>query len=223
MSVLQREIDAYQRALAAYKRQAASHNSKVRGYNETLVKDAQGRILVTDNQGRVYSVNSDGRLNETSLPGGKLSDYGTSAIEGESRFSLLRQGSPVESKRETKSGVFRFQDPDTGEQYYYTMSPDYGDGGAQQQRLGPEWRIDAEQPGAWESGGGDSGSYQAPNTYTVSRDVSLYAAKPGDPPVFNRVAPSATYAETARAGRPSLAQIEAGLIGEVMRGSGIRY
>lgn len=39
---------------------------------------------------------------------------------------------------------------------------------------------------------------------------------------FNRQAPNPSFAQAAKASAPSLAQVEAGLIGEVMRGSGPR-
>ena len=219
MSVLGREQDSYQRALEAYQRQINRYNRSVDKYKTTLVKDQNGNLLVIDGSGNVSAVNSGGTLIGASLPQGfKLTNYGATDIPGGQGFRQLRQG-PMEEKRETKSDVRRYQDYDSGQEYYYTLDgPSWGDMGPSQQRLGPEWRIDRTVPGQW------YGDMEGPTTYIASRDASTYMSAPPEwKKEFNRKAPSATLAQAAKVGAPSLAEVESGLIGEVMRGKGVRY
>ena len=84
---------------------------------------------------------------------------------------MLRQGEPVESKRETLTGVQRFYDPESGQEYYYTLGPGYGDSGPGQERLSAEWRLERKIPGQ-QTGWGVSESY-SPDTYEFSRDASI--------------------------------------------------
>lgn len=216
MSVLGREQDSYQRALEAYQRQVNRHNRGVDKYKATLVKDNNGNLLVIDGSGNVSAVNSGGTVIGASLPQGfNLTNYGATDI-GQG-FRQLRQG-PMEEKRETKSDVRRYQDYDSGQDYYYTLDGfNWGDGPTQQ-RLGPEWRIDKTIPGSWTWDG------YGPTTYIASRDASSYMSAPPEwKKEFNRRAPSATPAQAAKIGAPSLAEVESGLIGEVMKGKGVRY
>lgn len=222
MSVLARELDSYQRAVDAYQRQLNSYNRGVQRYNDTLVRDADGNLLVIDSSGNVQKVDAEGKVTPGALPSGTLQDYGLSAIPDESRFRMLRQGEPVESKRETLTGVQRFYDPESGQEYYYTLGPGYGDSGPGQERLSAEWRLERKIPGQ-QTGWGVSESY-SPDTYEFSRDASIYMERPEEwAKQFTRKAPDPTFAQVKRAGMPSLAQIEGGLIGEVMRGKGVRY
>lgn len=61
----------------------------------------------------------------------------------------------------------------------------------------------------------------------TTSDATLYPVLPEGPTPENigegPVAPDASMAAARSAGRPSLAQLEAGLIGEVVRGKGVRY
>lgn len=218
MSVLSRELDSYQRAVDAYQRQLNSYNRGVQRYNDTLVRDADGNLLVVDSSGSVMKVDAEGRVTPGKLPSGTVQDYGISAIPDESRFRMLRQGEPVESKRETITGVQRFYDPESGQEYYYTLGSDYGDSGPGQERLTAEWRLERKIPGQ------QDGESYTPDTYEFSRDASVYVEKPEEwTKQFTRKAPDPTFAQVKRAGMPTLAQIEGGLIGEVMRGKGVRY
>lgn len=217
MSVLSRELDSYQRAAQAYQREVDRYNRQVDQYKETLVHDANGNMLVVSGN-RVYAVGPDGKLTPTSVPSGSLGDYGTSPIPGDTRFNLLRQGAPVGTRRELMDGVSRYQDPESGREYYYTVSPSGNDGGSDTQNiLGPEWTVEKKIPGF--SGESDS----RPDMYVMGKDVPTYMDKPAEwAKQFTQQAPDPTFAQVARAGMPSLAQIEGGLIGQVLRGRGVR-
>lgn len=220
MSVLSRELDAYQRAVDAYQRRMNSYNRKVDAYRDTIVRDANGNMLVVNSSGGVQGVDPDGRLVRGSLPSGTLADYGLTTLPDDPRFRLVRQGSPTESKRETLDKVYKYQDSETGEEYYYTQV-DEGESGIRRERLSPEWRLEREVPGRWIDGG-DSGYYERP-TYVFSRDASTYLEAPPEwIAEFTRTAPDPTAAQVRRAATPNWAQIEAGLIGEVMRSKGVR-
>lgn len=254
MSVLSRELDSYQRAVDAYQRQLNSYNRGVQQYNDTLVRDADGNLLVIDSSGNVQKVDPEGKVTPGALPSGTLQDYGFSPIPDEDRFRMLRQGEPVESKREVRTNVIRSYDPESG---YGGFSG--GDGassfGVDQllssgAEYGPEWRVDKAY--RWMPIPDPSGktswfnqkydyvevdpswleanplTYDAengkPDIYTLSRNASVYAEKPDEwTKQFTRKAPDPTFAQVKRAGMPTLAQIEGGLIGEVMRGKGVRY
>ena len=219
MSVLNRELDSYQRAAQAYQRQVDKHNRQVDQYKETLVHDANGNMLVMYGS-RVYAVGPDGKLTPSSVPSGRVGDYGQTPIPDDPRFSALRQGDPVGTRRETMEGVQRFLDPETGQEYYYTLAGGSGDSGPVEQRLGPEWTVERVVPGF--SSGGDGGSY-SPDTYVMGMDVPSYMEKPPEwAKQFTQRAPDPTFAAVKRAGMPSLAQIEGGLIGQVLRGRGAR-
>jgi hypothetical protein len=222
MSVLSRELDSYQRAVDAYQRQLNSHNRKVDAYRDTLVRDEAGNLLVVDSSGAVFSADSEGKLTRSGLPSGALSDYGLTEVPDDPRFRMLRQN-PTKSERESRDDVRLFVDSETGEQYYYTLTPGYGDAGPTQERLGPEWRLEEALPQQMAPGYGDSGGYYLPQQFRFSRDISGFTEKPPEwDREFNRQAPDPTAAQVRRAGMPTMAQIEGGLIGQVMRGGGVR-
>lgn len=210
MSVLAREQDSYQRALAAYQRQINQYNRSVDKYKATLVKDQNGNLLVVDSAGNISAVNAGGTLIGASLPRGfNRYNYGMSEIPGGQGFRQLRQGEPVERKVEVVSGLRQFSD-EGGTSYY--------DPNGMYRSFGPDWQISqATAPvETWDS--------YTPATYTATRDASIYMAAPPEwKKEFNRKAPSATPAQAAKIGAPSLAEVESGLIGEVMKGKGVRY
>jgi hypothetical protein len=213
MSVLARELDSYQRAVDAYRRQTNDHNRKVDAYRNTLVRDADGNVLLIDASNAVFSADPDGKLTRTGLPSGSLSDYGMTELPDDPRFRLLRQN-PTDSKRETRDDVQYYQDSETGEQYYYTVTPGQGDAGPTRERLGSEWRMEQAMPQRWEE----------PQRYQFSRNISGFTEKPPEwDREFTRVEPNPTAAQIRRAATPSLAQMEAGLIGQVMRSGGVKY
>lgn len=208
MSVLAREYDSYQRAVQAYQREQAKHNQAVNQYNDTLVKDADGNLLVVDAGGkRVLKVTAEGMVKPGQLPAGKLSDYGMTPMPEEHRFQLLRQGTPVGTRREQIGGVR--QDPETGQ--FYLENPSSGDLPNARDPLGPEWQVEKVENG------------EAGPVYAMARDVPAYMERPPEwTQEFGLKAPDPTFAGAKRAGMPSLAQIESGLIGQVLRGRGAR-
>lgn len=218
MSVLAREVDAYQRALEAYQRRVNSYNRSVDRYKDTLVRDMNGRLLVINGNGDISAVDDEGKVISAALgPDFSPADYGSTTIPDSAFYSLLRQN-PTGSQRETRNDVQRYYDGETGQEFYYYYGTEGGDGGGQQVKLGPEWTIGDKIPGF------SSGDSYGPDLYSASRDVSTY---PDSPPEwteeFNKKAPELTKAQSRRANSPSLADIETGLIGQVMKGSGVRY
>jgi hypothetical protein len=76
-----------------------------------------------------------------------------------------------------------------------------------------------DQPG---SGDGD-GPGRTPTTYTIEYDENSFADRPPDwNETFDKKPPTATKAEIRQASRLSLAQQEAGLVGEVIRAGGLK-
>lgn len=213
MSVLAREVDAYQRALDAWQRQANRHNRKLDAYQQTLVRNDQGQQLV-QYAGQVFAVDPQtGRLSPASPP--QDVRYELTDLPGNPGILALRQN-PIGTREETLSGAQRYQDPSAGEDYYFTSTQEM-EGGVERKRVGPEWQVQSEQPGAYRS----ADDYD-PTTYTLARDVGVYPEAPGSIEGFNRPAPQATLSQARRIGAPSLAQVEAGLIGEVIRGGGVK-
>lgn len=206
MTVLARELDAYQRALDVYQRHLKKHNKNVDAYNETLVKDANGNLMVVDAAGNVSSVDDAGRVIAAALPEGfAQTDYGTSAISG-SGYRMLRQ-QPIEANREEMLGLRKITD-ENGHQYYVDRSGQYVN-------ITPEWRLDGTTPAqeTWDS--------YTPESYNYSRDASTYMQKPAEWARKMRIQkPDPTTAQMARMARPTLAAVEAGLVGEIMKGKG---
>jgi hypothetical protein len=210
MSVLAREQDSYQRALEAYQRQINRYNRGVDKYKTTLVKDQNGNLLVIDGGGNVSAVNSGGALIGASLPRGfDQTAYGATNIPGGQGYRQLRQN-PTEVKRESVTGVRKYSD-DSG----YVSHLDFAGNPVY---ITPEWRLDAVVPGQ------DYGDWVTPTTYNFSRDASTYMESPPEwKKTFDRKAPAATPAQVSKMNAPSLAEIESGLVGEVMKGKGVRY
>lgn len=229
MSVLSRELDSYQRAVDAYQRKLNKHNRGVQRYQDTIARDGMGDMMVVDESGQVFRVDDAGKLTPTKLPEGKsLQDYGLSAIPDESRFRMLRVGDPVEQKRETRNDVqyvpgFTEGGMATDGSYLIPVTGGGDGGGANFAPLSPEWRMDHKIPGQHSYSNGDGGDVYTPDLYQFSRDASTYMAAPAAfDEKFNRQAPDPSMAQARAAARPNMAMMEAGLIGEVMRGKGVR-
>lgn len=225
MSVLSRELDSYQRAVDAYQRKLNKHNRGAQRYQDTIARDGMGDMMVVDESGQVFRVDDAGKLTPTELPEGKsLQDYGLSAIPDESRFRMLRVGDPVEQKRETRNDVqyvpgFTEGGMATDGSYLIPVTGGGDGGGANFSPLSPEWRMERKIPGQPD---GDADRY-TPEMYEFSRDASTYMAAPAEfDEKFNRQAPDPSMAQARAAARPNMAMMEAGLIGEVMRGKGVR-
>lgn len=222
MSVLARELDAYQRALQQYLRQAQRHNRQVNAYRDTVVMDAEGRPLILNPRGEVVVVDGQ-ELAFANLPDGTaLTDYGLTPVEGAESYRMLRQGNPIEARRETVEGARKI--PGFNDDYHaqYRRGDEILQDGAisdGSEFLGPEWRMEGMTPG--QPGIGEA--MQSPDSYRLSRDASVYMAPPEEwTREFNMKAPSATFAQVKKLNTPTLADIEAGLIGQVMRGKGVR-
>lgn len=208
MSVLNRDIASYQSALDQYRRVQGTYNRGVDAYNKTLVSDADGNLLIVDSAGGVQKVGAGGVVSSGSLPSGTVLDYGRTAIPDEGRFTQLRQN-PTTASRESINGVtFVSPSQDEGIRHGYAAA----DG----RLLGSEWRQGAMTPGQRFNQGSDN-EYQSPDTYEFSRDTSTYLDKPEEwTRTFTKIAPDPTFAAARRANKPSLAQFESGLIGQVI-------
>lgn len=206
--VLQRDLSAYQSAVDRYNRQLNTYNRGVSQYNQTLVTDQSGNILVRDSAGNVYAVDSAGKLSGTELANGKsVADYGATAIEGDNRFQLLRQG-PTQPSTETVSGALATYN-DNGQITGYYMPNSEGGG----QPLGVGWKVVSQQGPSSEGGS---------TTYTLARDTSTYMNKPADfTGQVSMAKPDPSLAQARRMFVPGAAEQERGLIGDVIRGHGV--
>ena len=92
-SPLQLQVGAYQDALQRYNLAVANFNRKTQLFNESVVRDADGRALVKDaNKNKVYAVDPvSGKLTRTSLPSPyTFENVGVSTLPDESKVQLLR-------------------------------------------------------------------------------------------------------------------------------------
>lgn len=211
MSVFAREQDSYQRALEAYQRQINSYNRGVDKYQASLVRDQNGNILVQNTGGFGHFRNpieaippGGGSPVAASLPAGFDENlYGFTDIPGGQGYRYLRQN-PIEAKRETVEGLTHFSD-EYGGMYVF-----------------PDGRVFDTY--GWRYLGASGGDESTPPKHSFFRDLSTYMAAPAEwTKTFNRRAPSATPAQLNKIDAPTLAAVEGGLIGEVMKGKGVRY
>lgn len=168
MSVLARDLDAYNRALTAYQRRVGSYNRSVDQYNQSMVRDANGNVLIQGMNGGTQATEASEATPDTTylmavdttgkviaakpVEGFDESAYGTTAIEGATGYRMLRQ-----------------------------------------------------------------------NPIGTADNKPIYQEKPEDwTEEFKLKAPDPTYGQVKRAGTPSLAAKEAGLIGEVIKGGGLK-
>jgi hypothetical protein len=219
MSVLARDLDAYRRALAIYQRKVASHNSEVTKFNSSMVKDANGNDLIQDANGGLHAVDgATGNLIAPNLPQGfDAAKYGSTALPDNPSYSALRQN-PVGQHTEKVSGAYKVTDENGVESYYTPTADSFDTMSGRSPVKGSGWQVAQEHPGQQSADG------PGPSTYDLTRQAGDYLTRPADfTAQFNQQAPSYTQAAAAAAARPSYAQQEAGLIGEVLKGRGVRY
>jgi len=229
MSVLARDVDAYNRALSAYQRKAAGHNRVAGAYQKSITQDASGNPYLYrgdydplgPNSGQFYTYNqTTQKTNPVDAPTGYA---GMTAIEGSPGYSLVRQN-PSSKQTKTMTNVYKGgggvdEEGNEKPEYFYTRDGD-------NQRVIDANRVrvvdqteGVDQPGA---GGGD-GPSRTPTTYTIEYDENSYLDRPPDwNETFDKKAPTATPAQIRQASRLSLAQQEAGLVGEVIRGRALK-
>ena len=231
MPVLARDIDAYNRALEAYQRRAGSYNSNVGKYNESFVRDPSGNPYVYSgkydpagaNTGQYYTADKvSGQLTDAEAP---ASYAGMTANVDSPPYSMLRQN-PIGKETKTFTGATkggggtdRFGKP-IPEYFYVPGERDLGSPMSQ-----PEARqLDASKVRVVAvTEGARSGMGASIPTYTIEYDVNSFIDKPGEfTETFDKKAPDPTKAQLDRAGQPSLAQQEMGLISEVLRSKGLK-
>jgi hypothetical protein len=233
MSTLARDVDAYQRALAAYQRRAGSYNSGVNKYNASIMRDPSGNPYVYGGaydplgptSGQFYTADkTSGQLSAATAPAGYA---GMTEIAENPGYSMVRQN-PTGKQTKILAGVTKAgggvdENGNPQPEYFYVAGAPDADGNATQKVIdASKVRVVDQKEGA-EQVDSDGGILRAPTMYTIEYDENNFQDKPGEwTETFDKKAPDPTKAQIAQAGRPSLARQEAGLIGEVIRGSGLK-
>jgi len=92
MSVLARDLDAYQRAVEQYQRSAKSFNHAGNLYQDSLVRDASGNVYVVNAEGQAYTAPpGGGQLTKATLPG---TNYGYSVLPGDPNYRSVQTLNP---------------------------------------------------------------------------------------------------------------------------------
>ena len=229
MSVLARDLDAYQRALAIYQRKAGKYNKSTEQYNASIMRDPTGNPYVYGGSydplgatnGQFYTADqATGKLTTANAPAGYAGMSGISESPG---YSLLRQN-PTGTQAKTLTNVYKGGGgvDDSGyaqPEYFYVAGEPNADGNATQKFIDPnKVRVISQKEGA-ERSDNDGGILRDPTVYTIEYDAPTFMEKPAPwTKEFTAKAPDPTFAELKQAATPSLADQEAGLIGQVMRG-----
>jgi len=229
VSVLARDVDAYNRALSAYQRKAAGYNRVADVYRQSITQDASGNPYVYrgdydplgPNDGQYYTYN---QTTQKTNPVDKPTGYaGMTAIEGSPGYSLVRQN-PSGKQTKTMANVYKAgggfdEDGNKKPEYFYTR-----DGDNQRVIDASKVRVLDQKEGVdYPGSGGGDGPDRTPTTYTIEYDENSFADRPPDwNETFDKKAPTATKAQIKQASRLSLAQQEAGLVGEAIRGRGLK-
>jgi len=231
MSVLARDIDAYNRALEVYQRRAGSYNSGVGKYNESFVRDPSGNPYVYSgeydpagaNTGQFYTADKvSGQLTDAEAP----AEYaGMTANPDSPPYSMVRKN-PIGKETKTFTGATK---GGGGTDRYGKPIPEYFYVPGERDPAKPIGQPEARQLDASKvrvvavTEGARSGMGASIPTYTIEYDVNSFIDKPGEfTETFDKKAPDPTKAQLDRAGQPSLAQQEMGLIGEVLRSKGLK-
>jgi len=233
MSVLARDLDAYNRALMAYQRKAGKYNRGVDQYNASILRDPSGNPYVYGgtydplgpNSGQFYTADqATGKLNAATAPAGYA---GMTGIPESPGYSMLRSN-PTGTQVKTMANVYKGgggvdEYGNKQPEYFYVAGQPDADGNATQKVIdASKVRVIDQQEGA-EQRDNDGGILRAPTTYTIEYDENNFLEKPGAwTETFDKKAPDPTKAQVAQATRPSLAEQEAGLIGEVIKGKGLK-
>lgn len=238
-NVLQYELDDYQRALDRYNRAASRYNDTLTTFNNSFVRnDIDQPLVYQPSTGDVYAVNTEsGQLTKTSLPSGKISDYGFSAIPEESRFLSIRQGTPVSENRVTETAyeITPVSDSEGGGQNWHPGSQ-YLSAGRNNVYLGPsqtqwynttpygsEWRIDGMST---ETSYDSEGNPSHKNIYSISKDASTWQEQPDEFSKRQPRAPSFSLSDerklTQGTNSQRLIEGERGLINNVIRSRGVK-
>lgn len=234
MSVLARDLDAYNRALKAYQQKAGRYNKGVEQYNASIMRDPSGNPYVYGgaydpfgaNNGQFYTADqASGKLAKATAPTGYA---GMSEITESPGYSMLRQN-PTGTQTKTMSNVYKGgggvdEAGNKQPEYFYVMTgePD-AEGNATPKIIdASKVRVVDQKEGA-EQTDNDGGILRAPTTYTIEYNENDFQKKPGEfTETFDKTAPDPTKAQIAQAARPSLAEQEAGLIGGVIKGKGLK-
>ena len=222
MSVLARDLDAYNRALKAYQRKVGTFNKGVDQYNASVMKDPAGNTYVYGgeydpagvNTGQFYTADkTSGNLSAATAPAGYA---GMTGIPDSPGYSMLRQN-PTGKETKTFTGAIK-----SGDYFYITSAEPNSEGSTQRQLDASKVRVLDQQEGV-DQNDGEGGTSRTPTRYTIEYDINSFQDKPGEwTETFDKKAPDPTKAQVAQAVRPSLAEQEAGLIGEVIKGKGLK-
>lgn len=229
MSTLARDVDAYQRALAAYQRKVGSYNRGVTQYNASIMRDPSGNPYVYGGaydplgsaSGQFYTADqTTGNLSSVAAPTGYA---GMTGIPENPGYSMVRQN-PTGKQTKILTGVIKGgggvdeEGKRQPEYFYVAGEPDYEGNPTQKIIDASKVRVVDQKEGIDQGENGKS-----PTLYTIEYDENSFLEKPGEwTKTFDKKVPDPTKAQVAQAGRPSLAQQELGLIGQVIRGSGLK-
>jgi hypothetical protein len=233
MSVLARDVDAYQRALAAYQRRAGRYNRAGKQYDASVMKDPSGNPYVYGGEydpagptsGQFYTADKEsGKLSPTTAPTGYA---GMTKLPDSPEYSMLRQN-PTSTQTKILTGVLKggggvdesgVKQPE----YFYVSGPPDSEGNPTQKIIdGSKVRVVDQREGP-EQNDGEGGVYRAPTQYTIEYDENNFLERPPEwTETFDKKAPNPSLAEIKRAGRPSLAQQEAGLLGQAIQSQGLK-
>lgn len=219
MSVLARDIDAYQRAVEAYQRQVRNYNSTVGNYNDSFFTDANGNAYVVDTQGTVYlSDAATGQLSVAALPEGKtLGDFGLTPNPGNSNYLMLRQNPTAASTQtynDVRYGNVGATDVDPGRTGHYRT---------EQNGAVTFLPLNSKITGSQQVvvGQDEFGNPTYQTVYTADVNTSTFADRPAEQ-TFTMPAgrPDPTAAQLRKLNQPTLAEQErAGLISsEIVKG-----
>ncbi|CAB4159658.1 hypothetical protein UFOVP715_68 [uncultured Caudovirales phage] len=233
MSVLARDLDAYQRALAAYQQRAGRYNRAGKQYDATVMKDPSGNPYVYGgeydplgtNSGQFYTADKEsGKLSAATAPTGYA---GMTKLPDSPQYSMLRTN-PTSTQTKVLTNVFKAgggvdSDGVRQPEYFYVAGPPDSEGNPTQRIIDAgKVRIVGQREGA-EQNDGEGGVYRAPTQYTVEYDENSFQERPGEwTETFDKKAPDPTKAQLQQATRPSLAAQEAGLLGQAIRGGGLK-
>jgi hypothetical protein len=225
MSVLARDLDAYQRALMAYQQRAGRYNRAGEQYDASIMKDPNGNPYVfgassipfqylKQFSGPFYTADKEtGKLSAATAPAGYA---GMTQLPDNPQFSLLRQN-PTGTQKKILTDVTKVGDT------FYVLGPVDNDGNPTMEPIDASKIRVLEQKAGVEQRDSDGGITTTPATYTIEYDEPVFQEKPGEwTETFDKKAPDPTRAQLQQAVRPSLAAQEAGLLGEAIRGGGLK-
>lgn len=236
MSVLARDLQAYQDAVDQYQRRVRSYNNSAAAYNSSIVRDANGNVYISDLYGNTFAIDPNtGSGPQAAAPIAATSGNVTPVSADSNGYYYLRQN-PIATYRGSATIE---RDPNYGTPVSFLRQGE--DDGSSFIQTGPNLvSIPSNVKGtvASEYSQDLARSYQVPNPFFAERgdedpfteirvwDVNQTAyVYPDSPtaPVFSAKAPDPSIAQLKRLRSLSAVDRERGLISDVIskRGGGL--